>query len=457
MSDPASCFPESVLGCPRCGTGLTVDTAIACRACQLTFPAPGGVPLLFAEPDFALAEWRGRFQRVVGENRAMGERLDATLATDSLNKLARQRLERQRAALELQRETLANVLEPIGVSAPGPSLPTSLALRTRIPPDQGLNTYLPNVFRDYAWGDAENRESLDLVAAAIGDVRGSRLLVLGAGGGRLAIDLHDRLRPEQTVALDFNPLLTLLAARLAGGETFCMPEFPIAPRRLEDHARTRTLSVPEGYREGLTFVTGDALRAPFVANAFDVVVTPWLADIVAEDFALFARRLNGHVRTGGLWVNFGSLTFRAADPLRCYSYEEALAAVKQAGFAAPDVTECEIDYLRSPASRHARRETTVTFAARKLSDEPPPPRYRALPDWIVTGKSPVPLSREFEAQAASTRIHAFIMSMIDGKRSLADMAALMAQQQLMPEDEALESLRGFVTRMFDDANRYSGY
>ena len=111
----------------------------------------------------------------------------------------------------------------------------------------------------------------------------------------------------------------------------------------------------------------------------------------------------------------------------------------------------------SPASRHARRETVMAFAAIRTGEVAAPERHKALPDWIVTAKAPVPLTRSFQSQAMSTRIHAYIMSMIDGKRTLQEMAALLEQQQLMTKEEALPALRNFFTRMYDDSERSSGY
>ena len=93
----------------------------------------------------------------------------------------------------------------------------------------------------------------------------------------------------------------------------------------------------------------------------------------------------------------------------------------------------------------------------KTADVPPVARWRALPDWIVVGKSPVPASDAFLQQAAATRIHAFIMALIDGKRSLKEMAVIMEQRQLMPAADAEEAIRGFLIKMHDDARRYAGF
>ena len=80
-----------------------------------------------------------------------------------------------------------------------------------------------------------------------------------------------------------------------------------------------------------------------------------------------------------------------------------------------------------------------------------PDRHRALPDWLVTGTEPVPLLPHFQMQTLSTRVHLFIMGMIDGRRSVKDMAQAMEAQQLMTRDEAEPAVRTFLMRMFDDA------
>jgi hypothetical protein len=98
-----------------------------------------------------------------------------------------------------------------------------------------------------------------------------------------------------------------------------------------------------------------------------------------------------------------------------------------------------------------------TFAAKKQRDAENPGRYKALPDWLVTGKEPVPLLPSFRTQAMSTQIYSFIMSLIDGKRSIQDMAKVLEQQKLMTRKEAAPAIRNFLTRMYDDSQRQSGF
>ena len=57
----------------------------------------------------------------------------------------------------------------------------------------------------------------------------------------------------------------------------------------------------------------------------------------------------------------------------------------------------------------------------------------------------------------TTQIYMFIMSMIDGKRTIKDMAKVLAKQNLMSSTEAEPAIRAFLTRMYDDSQRNSGF
>ena len=85
------------------------------------------------------------------------------------------------------------------------------------------------------------------------------------------------------------------------------------------------------------------------------------------------------------------------------------------------------------------------------------PRYHALPEWLVRGTDPVPLSEAFRSQATVTRIHATLMSLIDGRRSIKDMVKLLVDQRLMAAAEAEPALRSFFIRMHEEASRGTTY
>lgn len=460
---PVTTCLSDVLACPRCDkTPLAPEGETwRCDGCRTGFPSIDGIPWLFAEPDASLGEWRNRLhfelQRLSHEIRSC----EAALRTKDPAPLARRRLERQAAATDAHRKALQALLAPLDVQAQEATRETHLALRTRLPLDQALDTYYPNVHRDWAWGDEENRAALAQVRRALEATGGvddtGTTLVLGSGASRLAYDLHMEFSAANTIALDFNPLLLLIAKKVTSGEKLELHEFPVAPVSLDDFAVRRTLAAPGAAREGFHYLLADVLRPPFKAGTFDLVVTPWLIDIVTEDLGVFAARINRLLKRGGRWVNFGSLAFASPDRARRYSAEEALAIAESAGFAAPVSHDETIPYMCSPASRHGRRERVFTFAAVKSADVKPASRHKALPDWLVVGNEPVPLLPSFRTQAVSTQIYSFIMSLIDGRRSITDMAKVLEERELMTRREAVPAIRGFLIRMYDDAQRKSEF
>ena len=455
---------SELFACPRCDKTplFGKDGGYCCTACKVDYPLVGDIPWLFAEPGASLGEWRNRLHFSLQQLSNESQRMQAELAADDVGALTRKRLARQIQAVDEHRGMLRKILQPIEVESLQASYESYLALRTRLPCDQGIQTYYANIHRDWAWGDVENEASVNEIKAILKAEDGDdealgNTLILGAGACRLAYDIHMQLDTARTIAMDFNPLLLLVARSVMHGEPTELYEFPLAPRSLEDFAVLRVLSAPQPVRENFHLVYGDVLRPPFATASFDSVITPWIIDIVNEELPIQAARINNLLKPQGRWINFGSLAFEHAERARRYSAEETLAIVEQAGFAIAHVRETEIPYMCSPASRHGRRETVFTFSATRAGNAATPARHKALPDWIVTGKTAVPLLQSFRSQALSTQIYSYVMSLIDGKRTISDMAKILEQQQLMTRQEAEPAIRTFLTRMYDDSQRNSGF
>jgi len=446
----------NLLACPRCDkTPLEkTEDRYHCAACKIDFPSVGEIPWMFAEPQATLGEWRGRLQFSLQKLSQEVAGLEQELKSKDLSQLARRRVERYMKCVDSHRRKLQRLLRPVDVQSLQGNVETYLALRARLPVDQGLNTYYANIHRDWAWGEEENEASLKQIRAVLHDhAELGNVLVLGAGAGRLAYDIHTTMTCTTTVAVDFNPLLMLVARTVTQGEQLNLYEFPIAPLALEDDAVLRQLAAPEPVDDNFHLVLGDALRPPFPEKSFDTIVTPWLIDIVTEDLSVFAARINRLLKKEGRWVNFGSLAFSSSRKASCYSPEEVKAIVGESGFSDPYVSQATIPYMSSPASRHGRQERVFTFSAYKERNASKPERHKALPDWIVTGKEPVPATASFRQQAMTTQIYSFIMSLIDGKRTIKDMAAVLEKQKLMTKEEAEPAIRSFLTKMYDDSQK----
>jgi uncharacterized protein YbaR (Trm112 family) len=134
-----------LLACPRCdktplGRG---EDKLHCKACDIDFPLLEGMPWLFAEPQATLGEWRGRLQMALQQLSHELAGLEKELQNKELHALTRRRLERYRKAVENHRRALQKLLRPLDVQTLHGSYETYLAMRTRLPVDQGLTPTTP--------------------------------------------------------------------------------------------------------------------------------------------------------------------------------------------------------------------------------------------------------------------------------------------------------------------------
>jgi hypothetical protein len=164
-----------------------------------------------------------------------------------------------------------------------------------------------------------------------------------------------------------------------------------------------------------------------------------------------AARVNLLLKPGGRWVNFGSLAFSRAAHADRVSLEEVIELLPRAGFSDFRMHEVSMPYMRSPASRHARIESTVAWVANKGGPPAEMPRARVLPEWLLQPDKPVPRTATFEMQAISSRVHAFLLALINGERSMRDMARVLVEQRLMSPQEAEAHVRLFLARLHEES------
>jgi uncharacterized protein YbaR (Trm112 family) len=439
----------ALLRCPRCAGTLDGIDALHCGTCDVQYPRVDGLPWLLPEPELARAEWRGRLHALTAHLKRQAAQYRAALTPGITRAATRNRLKLLAMACSDHARRLQAVLAPLEADAGQAAPATYAALAPAVAPAQGLASYYANVHRDWCWGETENRAACQAVVDALGPSRPQRLLVLGSGAGRLAYDLHAAWRPEATVAADINPLLLSVARRMYAGEKLELYEFPVAPRDLASHALLRTLAAPGAAAPGLQLVCADATRPPFAAGSFDAVVTPWLVDVIDCDLGALAATVNGLLAPGGHWVCTGTLFFQQADPAQAYSSEEVGEVVVAAGFEPPALQAATLPYLCSPASRHARHEEVVTFAVRRLQPVTPPPR--ATPAWLSDPRQPVPLLPEVADHVLALRVRGYVASLVDGRRSLVEIAARLVEERLLPPEEATGIVRDYLLRLHEEA------
>lgn len=347
--------------CPACGRDLEVAAGpIACAGCGRVYPRVGGIPVLLPKAEEHVALWR----RQLGLLLERGQRTLASLAEAASNgdlaPSTKQRLLALGSAVRDQVDDVAVILGPAlggAATASGSGLP------------RGVVEYIGYSYRDWGWAAAgyrENDAALAELAKLLGERALGRCLVLGAGACGLAYELHLRQRATETIAVDIDPYLLVIAERIVRGDSVRLTEASLKVMEAGEVSRAWTLKAPSGPLgyDAFKCVFADGVAPPFAPESFDTVVTPWFIDQVPRDLPAFFGTLRRLLRPGGRWLNQGPLVYPEQTPFeKRYARGELFELAAGAGFALGEWSRSSQPYLVSPLSGTGRVESVLSFVA----------------------------------------------------------------------------------------------
>ncbi len=440
ISDALSETLVACLICPETGESLQLQQdALVSADSGVRYPLIQHVPWLLPNPHNSLTDWGAKLnhfnQVILSEIKELEKTLKQT------DGATRERIQRLLQGKQVFIRRVSELLLPV-MRAQAATKPAYDALRDRAPTTQNLLSYEANLYRDWVWGQEENKLTADIVSAHLAKEDVNKLIVLGAGAGRLALDLHHAWQSSMTIATDINPLLVMAAEYLLQGETLPFVEFPLQPRTSEYVAVEHNI-VGEKKPENFHFIFSDAVKPSVKRGSFDTVVTPWFIDIQPLEFGRFLRQLNHYVPTGGRWVNFGSLVFNQRRDKLCYSIDEVKAIAEAQGFTIDDIQEHEIPYLKSPYNAGYRMERVWSWSAIKTHDLTSVTSPQNLPVWLLDSAQAIPKAEYFSQFSYTHRVYAQLTAEVDGKTSINKMAKKFSRQNKMDEQEAQRLLVNF--------------
>lgn len=267
----------------------------------------------------------------------------------------------------------------------------------------------------------------------------TRILVIGSGAGRLSWDIHCLIKPEITVALDFNPVLSLVPyylirkrATISSVEIRRFPRFGLPTLH---HWQLKCPEHEQTLHDTWYPLIADAWSMPFADNAFDLVITPWFLDINGRDVKELIPLVEKTLVPGGYWLNYGPFLYRQETPEHeKYTSAEIREFLALSRFELLYQAFNTQPYIHSPLSERGRLEESWCFLAqapknklhladagdfKERSIDP-----EQVPPWLVMKHLPVPRFNrsQFPPELSS------IAQLIDGKRSVNDIVAILAQR-----------------------------
>lgn len=446
-----SIFPEGMLVCPICAKDVvcTNDTAaLHCDGCNSEFFTLGEIPCLFTTGIQQKNLWQHQMAMMETQGADALEHLDYILEGYDVSALTRSRLEQARAAMQESLEMIMGQLKDAGLESQHNELFDQMTV-------DNPTEYYHHILRDWAWdaepskhykthvNDANLRRVLDVWRAP----QPKKMLLLGAGAGRLSWDLHKALKPEFTIAADINPfLLTCAQSLIKQRKAITLPELYTYPQIGYPYSKSWLMEPPEDPQQlhKSWFALGaDVWNMPLKENCVDTIVTSWLLDVTGGDVKDLIAVISYLLEPGGSWINTGPLLYsgQLSFDLK-YSAEEILDFADMAGFEIEKQSVEEIAHMASPLNARYHHEQVFSFSMRKRTAARPVPKPGhtdewLTPPWLIMHHQPVP-NISFQCQMG----HEFIsqvLSLVDGKRSVY-LIAQMVQPGLPEGVDAKEAV-----------------
>lgn len=346
--------------CPQCETRLGAD--FDCASCRQTYPSIASIRVLLPDPSGHVRLWQAQLGLIIQQASETNASLQLQAAEPGLGDATRTRLRTLARAIAEQVADIAAVLIPVLGNPRPPQEGVGLP--------RGAGDYLNCLFRDWAWSDAhdeENDRSLGAIRRVAGERHLGRTLVVGAGGCRLAYDLHLRCGGTETTAVDIDPFLLAIAEAVVRGGTVSLTETSVNAPEVDPVSRAWALTAPSGPLgpEVFHFFLANGTEPPFDAQTFDTVVTPWFIDQVPTDLEGFLRRVHGLLVPGGRWINHGPLIYRpdALPVARWYARQEILDLATTIGFQVGACETAPQPHFVSPLTGRGLIENILTFEA----------------------------------------------------------------------------------------------
>lgn len=434
----------STFSCPNCGASLNRGfdfNNLRCNQCGTDHFQLGDIPCLF--PNGANHKLLWQYQ--VAAMKTLAQQgltsIEESLSRYDLLPATRQRLIEIYNSSKQNTESITALMQDYGVTAA-----EDYQAGQFNPGD--LSEYFDLVLRDWAWDtthspNKENSSAYQRIFKALENIPSpKRILVLGAGAGRLSWDIHTHFKPEYSVALDSNPLLLAVANSLIHEQqTLVFGEFKNFPQVNFPVSQTWTLSPPED-KENLHaswFPLGaNVWQLPFSDESFDLIITPWFIDVNGGDVRDLIGVISKKLTPGGYWINSGPLLFTRHLPVQLkYTAEEIKEFIDRADFTFNSEHLENTDYLLSPLEARFRQEQVWTFSAQKNSQPKPGlTNSEELPDWLVMHHLPIPTEK-----ISSNNPHPLIqdiVSLVNGTHSINDICFQIAAN--IPEGVAVKDV-----------------
>lgn len=447
------------LRCLDCGGALTPNSSsLRCDGCGSTYPVVAGIPILVKEPIDYLRSQIALLNRASDDAKRRRAELNASGRKAGLTDAA---LDRHRDVIdaELARASMfRTLLEPAAKMLEG--MPECSA-ESRVGRRAGwsFDALLPYLLRDWT-STPELEAASSIIGSALANIfpnpAGVTMALAGCGAGGLLSKIPAGF--ERVLGFDLTLPVLMAARQLLDGKKLELA----LPRTINTvgHLSLQSNAISAG--KHCKLLAMDALETAFSDGSVDCVVTSFLIDLLPDPRRL-ADEIYRILSPDGVWINYGP-----SGPLKAiwrFDQREGAAFFENAGFAVIHTDAYRATYLdlsRDCPGWSFQSHMCYLISARKtgrVGEEAKVvmPTPAELPQIIpshfpgatlITRKSvtaqhkntihlrlerPPGIVENMEIDSDTAQI----IALVDGKRTILEIAALSKQSQTAPVEEII--------------------
>lgn len=417
----------------------------SCPHCKSLTPLAGNIPIISKNHELFVLNWVRDYQSFLKKIDSDIDRLKSCSPLISTQQ-AKGKISNYRKNLLCKKKIFEKILAPwLAIDLKEIPLP----LRSSV----NLDQYYENILRDWS-SDVDPTERTAYFEIAIKLLNPllsiKKILIVGAGPARIAFDLAIEFPDIQFLATDIHPFLLGIGNALAHGAQLEAPEFPLAPLS-DEHSKLHALKNSEKIKpKNLQFAILDFFENSNLAEPVDLIITPWLVDIVDSNFLEFSLQVKKYLKPNGYWLNFGTFFFQKQKIENQISRNECAEFLESLDFRIQNLGDFETPYLQSKLSGHKRFESVFYFLAEYIKTQNPNQFLEnnngANQMNQIDSSTVIKLSEKLLFDRDVFIAEAQLLSLFDGKRSFSECIQQAEKLFGMTQIEAKNALLNYLKR-----------
>jgi|GEM_PF-781760 carnosine N-methyltransferase len=372
VSAPGFLAAQEDLICLHCRQALELESldVFVCRHCHITYPLPGGIPVLLKDSSTYISGMFSQYSRHLLSESQLVKELEISAAKNPRRK---NMLLNWKQAIDGNSLYIKEIQDTLQKSADINQLASSLLQPSEISYATGFD-YLR---RDWCWlpeGEQEievieqNLESQ--IARYAPDF--DNVLIIGAGAGRVAWDMRKLF--SRVYAMDKSFLMAHQFHRLFKED---IRFFEINTKNLMHNGdgirmhRASLLSPWESEQplpemDTVNYFVGDALSVPIRDHSLSCILSVYFTDLVP--LHSYLQEIKRLLKPGGLFIHFGPLDYHFENLTDRLSANEIRAEFSAAGFSWGAEKEVISTHLKSSVSMVYKTYKNWMFSAIRKPD-----------------------------------------------------------------------------------------